>query len=319
MVLLVSSVHVLDHMAFHLRPRESVNRGIRRLARKELKSAAKTLTDSKSNMEDAIHDARKSVKKARAVLTLATTSGAKGLRKDRKRLRRVSRELSVFRDADARVEIFDRLRTLSPTLMSRHSLTVARQFLLESKNDTIKKSGGRKRLVEAARLLKKQARSARNWNPAGRKFKPLARALHAVRQEGRRAMKRARERGDADDFHAWRKIVKAYWYQLRLLEDCGGAVRKDIRALHQLETWLGDDHNVVILCEQLFDNPAVVRACRDLNALRLAGERHQNALRRQALASGARIYAIEDKRYVKQLKQQWQVWRRQPARKAAAA
>jgi len=315
---MVLTVHVLDHMAFHLKPRESVEDGIRRLARKELRSARKTLRDPKSNMEDAIHDARKGVKKAQAMLVLVKTAGGRGLRKDQKRLNQVGRQLSRFRDADARLEIFDRLRQLSPTLLSKRSLAIARKSLMQSKNEIRKSGGGRTRLAKAARRLKKLSRSARTWRPDSGQFGALAVALEDVRRKGRKAMARARKSGQPEDFHAWRKIVKEYWYQMRLLDECGGAVRKEIRALHQLETWLGDDHNIVILCEQLFDNPVLVRACRDLDNLRRAAERHQTALRRQALASGTKIYAQGDKEYVKQLKQHWRAWRRREEQKAAA-
>jgi hypothetical protein len=269
-------------------------------------------------MEDAIHDARRGVKKAHAILALVKTAGGRGLRKDQKTLRRVGRQLSQFRDADARIEIFDRLRKLSPTLLSKRSLSIARKTLLESKDEIRKNGGGRKQLADAARQLEKLSRSARTWRPDSRKFGALALALEDIRREGRKAMARARRGGQSDDFHAWRKIVKEYWYQLRLLDECGSAVRKEIRALHQLETWLGDDHNVVILCEELFDDPALVRACHDLDKLRRAAERHQTTLRRQALASGTTIYARDDKRYVKQLKQQWRSWRRKEKQKAAA-
>jgi hypothetical protein len=63
-------------MAFHIRPDESVTAGLRRVARKELASARDRLQNSKEPGEDAIHEARKSVKKVRAVADVVKTTTA---------------------------------------------------------------------------------------------------------------------------------------------------------------------------------------------------------------------------------------------------
>ena len=64
-------------------------------------------------------------------------------------------------------------------------------------------------------------------------------------------MARARKSQRAADYHEWRKQIKALWYELRLVEGSGPRIRRDVKALHRAEEWLGNDHNVVVLCDAL--------------------------------------------------------------------
>jgi hypothetical protein len=88
-------------MAFRLKSDESVRRGLRRLARKEIRSAADALRKDR-NKDAAIHDARSSLKKARAILRIFGNDNGRGLGKHWRRLRKASRSLSGLRCRCAR-------------------------------------------------------------------------------------------------------------------------------------------------------------------------------------------------------------------------
>jgi hypothetical protein len=123
-------------------------------------------------------------------------------------------------------------------------------------------------------------------------------------------MVQARRRGRASDFHEWRKAAKRLWYELRLIEATGGRIRSDARALDRLETWLGNDHNAVVLCSRMAADARLRRAGPDLDALHAVIDRHQAGLRRKALALGARLYARSPRRYVAELKRLWRRWKK---------
>jgi CHAD domain-containing protein len=108
-------------MAFHIRPDESVAHGLRRVARKELASARDGLERSKEPGEDAIHEARKSVKKVRAVADVVKNDNGHRLAGARKRLQRVNRVLTQSRDADAMTETLSKLLHRQPRLLSEHT------------------------------------------------------------------------------------------------------------------------------------------------------------------------------------------------------
>jgi CHAD domain-containing protein len=87
-------------MAFRVRKDESVGNGLARVFRKELKSAIDQLTSKSSN--DAVHEARKSIKKVRSVLQLVGDELDAG--KAAKHIREASHLLSPLRDSEMMIE-----------------------------------------------------------------------------------------------------------------------------------------------------------------------------------------------------------------------
>ena len=87
---------------------------------------------------DAIHEARKRVKKVRAILELIDDDGGSGLAHSEKRLRIVNRTLSTLRDADAMLSILTKLRSRNPRLFSEHTFALVRRRLLAHKRQAMK-------------------------------------------------------------------------------------------------------------------------------------------------------------------------------------
>src|SRR5262245_51858317 len=108
-------------MAFRLRPNESPTDGLRRLARKELKAAREELSRMRPPHDEAIHEARKSVKKVRSIRALIDADRGRGLRGDGRTLRQVNRRLAKLRDADAMLEILRKLRDHDPHALDEHA------------------------------------------------------------------------------------------------------------------------------------------------------------------------------------------------------
>jgi CHAD domain-containing protein len=294
-------------MAYRLRTEESVARGLRRLSREELLSARDELRRTSPPHEEAIHEARKSVKKVRAIVELIEADEGRGLSKCQKRLRKVNSTLSQVRDADAMLEILTKLRNQNPHLFNEHTFARMRRRLSSHKQTSMKaaQDGGAWRKVD--RQLRKLRQDARQWQPAHRGFGALATGIRATHGRGRKAMARARKRQRAAEFHEWRKQVKALWYQLRLIEGCSPAIRKDAAVLHRVETWLGDDHNVVVLCAELSKDASFC----DLEGLRRAADRYQCDLRRKAIASTTPMYARTPGKYLRRVERAWNAWQRQ--------
>ena len=95
-------------MPYRLKASESVPEGIKRIVIEELDSATGQLSRNDHNRQDeAIHEARKSVKKIRGALRLVQPQLGATYRKENRRLRDVGRKLSEFRDAAAIIETFD--------------------------------------------------------------------------------------------------------------------------------------------------------------------------------------------------------------------
>jgi CHAD domain-containing protein len=280
--------------------------------RKQLRSAVDRLTSDGS--DEAIHDARKRIKKVRAVLHLSGTDlgGHRAL----KRLRRGSHALAPLRDMDAMIGA---ARTLGPSRSAGQTTlagVINRQLTTEKKrlNTTARREEAR---AEAARALDWLCRDARDWHWKHIDDSLLANAIKRCYKRARHAMQDARTERQEERFHNWRKRVKTLWYALRLLEDRAPGLRRSIADLKRLETWLGDDHNLLVLQEHF--TSATSHAGPRLHVdLRMLTDRRHRELRRQALAIGSRLFAQPPKVFARRLRRMWHTHKR-PQRSTAAA
>ncbi len=88
---------------------------------------------------------------------------------------------------------------------------------LSSHRKSVMKAACRKRTWRrVSQSVRKIRQDARQWKPEHRQFGSLAASIRLAHRRGRTAMARARKRQRADDFHEWRKQIKALWYRLRL-------------------------------------------------------------------------------------------------------
>ena len=300
-------------MAFRLREDESVAKGLSRVVRKELRSAVERLTGDRS--DEAIHDARKSIKKVRAVLQLVGDElDASAALKD---LRRASHLLSPLRDMDAMIETARSLR-------SRDDATSANQsalgtHLARQKAALTADADRGDILTRAARMLDRVHRDARDWRWKRTHFAGLAKAIKRSHKRARRVMQTARDHDTPDTFHDWRKRVKTLWYALRLLEGRAPRLHRPIADFKRLETWLGDDHNLHVLQKQTRSLKASHATADGLAHLRTLMERRQRQLRRKTLALGGRLLAHSPKSFTQRVRAMWEPKSRAPQRSSAAA
>src|ERR1700753_2539377 len=98
-------------MAFRLQPGEAVPDGLRRCAREQLDRAIDELSArAADDPVEAVHDARKALKKARSLLRLGRgTLDPDERRRENEALRRAGRALSSARDAEVMLEATDNL------------------------------------------------------------------------------------------------------------------------------------------------------------------------------------------------------------------
>jgi CHAD domain-containing protein len=289
-------------MAFRLRLLKSVDQELRRLSARELASALDALRKSRPAEED-VHEARKSIKKVRAIQQLIEADDGSGFGRSAKRLRSVNRVLSRLRDADATIAALTKLKQADRRLFDAETFAQVCRRLRVLKGAAA--SGGeRKPWPRLRKKLRRLRRDVRHWDPDHRRFGALKAGVRQSLEEGREARARALDRGEPGDFHEWRKALKALWYQLRLLEKCGPAVRRDVRALGRAEERLGDDHDLVMLGSLLATNNDM-RGLVDPDRLRRASNRLHQRWRRAAVAATRRLYARSSRAYLRGLERAW--------------
>ena len=296
-------------MSYQLRREEPVARGLRRLARQQLRASAAALESSSEGAEAAVHQARKALKKSRAILNVIEEDEGRGLGRARKRVRSVNRTLSSLRDAEASLIAFEQLHkrvrgARNGGVYSRvHKRLAARkrQLALDARCDG--------EWQGAHRTLARLAKLSDRWRPADRGFDALSPGLRATLRRGQSALALARKTARADDFHEWRKELKALWYELRLLEASDARIRQDVRRLDKAQTWLGEDHDLAVLCGELSGDSRDPQL-NGLAPLLAAAERRQRQLRRKAVASAGPLFRRNVDGYVHRLEMAWKRWRR---------
>jgi CHAD domain-containing protein len=306
-------------MAFELRPGKSTRRELERAARKELQKARKAITAHRPPGEEAIHDARKRVKKARAILLVVDEDHGRGLAKSAKRLRAVNRSLSCLRDADALIETVDMLRRKRPALFSEHVFARIRRELLLQKARMLRRVTRGRAWEKTVSRLRKAERQAASWRTEHDAFDALAPGLKTTHRRARKALARAKDSNAAADFHEWRKTLKVLWYELRLVGSGTPAIAGDIRALRSAERWLGDDHNLVVLCARLCKDTSVCRTELDVARIQRVVDTMQRGLHRSAIARTRSIFSVKPRDYVARVERAWLARQRKTRRAHRAA
>lgn len=272
-------------MAFALEPTGSIRRRLVRLVRRQLRRAE---THLRGKHPSGVFEARKNLKKARAVIALLDEADVPSIRKDNDRLRDVGHVLAVIRDADAVVATFDTLRSHFRKRLPEHTYAMLRRTLIQAK---VRASRDMKSdLTRAARTLRKVSAHAHQWRVPSIDARDLARLIKPGYRASRKAMRRAQDEMLPDDLHRWRRRLKTHWYQLRLLEGLQPSLHRRIRDFKRLETWLGEDHNLTLLQAAIAKDDSVARrvpgAVAEISAMCAAA---QARLRKNAFALGRRL------------------------------
>jgi CHAD domain-containing protein len=300
-------------MSYQLARGESIAAGLRRIVAEEIDSACSRLSArNRENRDEAIHEARKSVKKLRGIVRLLMPGMGEAGERENMALRDTGRRLSAFRDAAAIVETVDDLLKTCANDPAAKDLAAVRAVLAGRLNE----SGKTKDIASAARQVLRELRGfnrrANTWLEGEDGFAMLAPGLRASYRRGRRALARARKGETALNYHELRKRVKEHWYQVRLLESLGGGASAREKRLKEMQEWLGEDHNLVLLRQTLANEPAVFGEGEALAGVdRLIGK-YQVNLREKAMAHGKELYASRPGAFMRHMEHLWDAWRIRP-------
>lgn len=279
---------------------------VRNLLLLDLTVTAARLAGGRPLSSTDVHEARKRLKRARALLAL---------------LRRALEEHD-FETCD------DALRATGKSFAaSRDATVLARTYA------RIRKGQGLSRAT-AASLREPPRVPGRHWIPpvdpatacrllrpglerladaplAHRGWTALGPGLRAVYRRGRRAMAAATEPDPSGArLHAWRRHAKRYWHVLDLFAvvDPDG-LRPVVEDLRRLSEVLGQEHDLALVAAHLATRPGG-RGAANESALRAIAQR-RDKLARRAFKLGARIYGPRPRDLERHVHREWRRWRRQ--------
>jgi CHAD domain-containing protein len=288
-------------MAFRLKRGKSVAPELSRIVDKEVRDAVDELETQDDLVGSGVHAARKHLKKTRAVLRLFEKDLGHRYSRFDAPLRAVGHRLAPMRDADAMLQTMKALREHYPRLITPSLFRPVDRVLTARKRGASSPRQSARLLADASRILRK----ARKAVPAEIRRTARGRAMRSGIERGyrraREEMVRLNEAPEDLRFHAWRRRVKDHWYHMRLFEGVNGRAHTRVRLLKQLETWLGDDHNLVVLRETLLKTPSRFGTEPAIAVILGCIEKYQATLRRRALKQGHRLFAHSPSDFRKQL------------------
>jgi CHAD domain-containing protein len=280
-------------MAYRLELDEGLHAGLRRAILEELQHAAGQLRPRKDQEPvEAVHEARKSMKKARAVLRLVRKPlGKQTFRQENGVMRDIGRELAGARDADVMVQTLDGLRDRATGHVGKTALDELRAHLAEQAQGTRVASGRRRAaLVREVRALEQRVEQ---WPLGDADWATVRSGMTRSYRAGRKAFARAHADPTVENLHEWRKRAKDFWYHHRLTRDLWPEVMKPYgSAAHELSDVLGDDHDLAVLRSLVAegrDAAAVTPA--DLDPLVEVIDERRAELLEAARRLGRRLYA----------------------------
>jgi CHAD domain-containing protein len=299
-------------MAYRLERGESAIQGLKRVVQDEIQSASTHLSGDKTTRDEAIHEARKSIKKVRALLRLVSVELGGAYPREDARLRDIARRLSEFRDTFVIIETFDDLKTRY-RVETRNRLRSVRAGLTKKKNESGREEAVGIVLDHAAAALAKAAKRVEAWPLETDGFAAIGPGIEATYRAGRVALGRARKDPCPDNYHDLRKRVKDHWYHIRLLEGVWTDVTNTYeKSLKDLETWLGNDHNLAVLRDKIVAEPAFYGERKDIDLILDLIGKYQKELRDQSLSLAERIYEEKPRAFTRRLNILWDIWRLEP-------
>jgi CHAD domain-containing protein len=303
--------HIPAASAYRLAEGEEVGPGVRRVLQEQVEDAITQLRGEAGNTPaEAIHEARKDMKKIRSALRLVRdTIGEDAWRRENDRYRDVARRLSSHRDAEILVESLDGLRDRFGPAAHERSEKLRDQLDSESReaheDGTIERdmAGAAAELIACRSSLAELPLDGDGWGL-------IAPGLHRTYRRGRKRLRSVEDDASVTNLHELRKRVKDLWYQLRLIRE---ADRPMLGALadhaHDLSDHLGDDHDLALLREEVerrrdaFISPAARR-----HLLQEIDQR-RGELQFAAISLGQRIYADKPKKFMSRLAKRWRASR----------
>lgn len=300
-------------MAYRLKRSESVADGITRVITAEIDSAADRLQHCNAeNRDEAIHEARKSLKKIRGALRLVRPALRETYREENEYFRDLGRGLSDIRDAQAIGEVFEALAQRYGET-DREIFEAVRRGIQSAKREKEQSIDVDALIRSTLDFLGSARQRVTGWPVPGDDFAAIGAGLKLTYQRGRRALGEARRNPNPVTYHAFRKRVKDHWYHVRLLESLWPEAQQARESsLHDLETWLGDDHNLAVLAQQMQEEPDRYGGQQNLESFLPVATLHQEELRSKALALGQRLYEEKPREFVRNIEKLWEMWRHDP-------
>jgi CHAD domain-containing protein len=294
-------------MSYRLR-KKSIAREVHRVAREQLEGALKeVLTVAEQSRSTAVHEARKHIKKIRALIRLLRPAiGDAFYKRENAALRNAAQRMSSIRDAHVQVQTLKRLIARSPA----HRTTFARihVVMVARLQQVLDESGKSNWCSQVAADIERAISRLDDWPLQQLKAKAMRGGLKTACKKARRALAAARRDANDANLHELRKGIKDLWYGLQLLGGSQSAPIKTLtKRMRDLGEKLGNDHDLAMLLAARDDNPVPDPA--DWTVLDKTLGAYRPRSQRAALRLAASVLGRKPGAFADFVFDRWEKWR----------
>ncbi|MCI0678316.1 MAG: CHAD domain-containing protein [Actinobacteria bacterium] len=298
-------LHVEFDRTLQLGRDETLAFGLRRVSMEQFESGAAGFFEGEEVFLDAVHEARKAIKRVRALLRLI-----RGELSDRVYgyedvvLRDTGRMLAPTRAAVAVVGAGELIRDLFGDLLAEGTFSEMLRRLARRRELTrIAAMEDPKMVVRVVRNLEKAHRRYASWPTDAEarevygmgvrdEYGAIASGLASTYARGRREMVIAYSNSTDRNLHEWRKRVKYLRHQMEFLATLWPDVIMGMAVtLDRLGVLLGEDHDLAELAGLVRERPDLCPNPRERSLLHALIAQRRSELRTAAEVLGRRVYA----------------------------
>ncbi len=287
-------------MSYQLRWQETPGEGLQRICRKQIELALAVANGAREAKDTPVHDTRRHLKKARAILRLVRKEIGRALfKKQDHALRDVGRLISEIRDAEVRLRTVRQLQGVTGHQRRKSFHQLEQMFVLELENFVAAFAEWQ---GQAIPILEEVRDGINCWPVDQFGFKQLRCAVQSTYKKGRKALAEAKRAQTAECFHVFRKHTKQLGCQLRVLRPAKPVVLENLNSdLKSLGDLLGRAHDLSFLAHRLRHGPDPVEWQRDTRELLAVIEASQSDLQRGAADLAERFYAQRSRNFGTQI------------------
>jgi CHAD domain-containing protein len=296
-------------MAFELKRDESLRKGIRRIARKQMENALECLTEQRNGPQDeAVHEARKCFKKVRALLRLVRPMiGEKRYRTENTCFRDAGRPLTEVRDAKVLIQTLDKLAEHFKEHLAGRSFGHARQALQDNLRAV------RKRVLDeqnafavVAEAVRQALGRLKSWTNLPNRWATVGNGLEAVYRRATEAYGDASSDTTVENLHEWRKQAKYLRYQLEVLRQLWTERMEELASeANWMSDLLGDDHDLAVLRQMMMEDSGRLGDQGDREVLQALIDRCRTELEQEAMLLGSRFFQDSPRSFTRRLRGYW--------------
>jgi CHAD domain-containing protein len=296
---------VLPLSRFRLLPGETLGVGLKRLGLDEIDAAVSMFYDGEGAFREAVHEARKSIKRIRAMLRLIRFEvGEKVYHFENAWMRDTARLISGVRDAAVSVNAIEDVMDLYGSFLAEGTFEETRHKLVLRRDHVEQRAMEDPNLVSRVVADLERARSRyESWpsDPESRsiygmgirdEFVAIGPGLRAVHARGRREMVVAYKAPLPEHFHLWRKRVKYLKHQMEILTPMWPEVMIGMAiTLDRISDLLGQDHDLAELLRLVADRPDLCPNPLERSLMSALAQQRRYDLQTASRILGRRIYA----------------------------